>query len=210
MSSGTGGLSTPRRGRPPIPKQIARVLECHRCGTRVWICKRCDRGQRYCSRKCSQEARRESVREAGRRFRRTAAGRKGNARRQQRHYWASKEPPQTSSITSVAQTSDNDAPCDARRIGVRRESRESFSTASSQAEKNLTHHASPGRAPSGILSLGGNQGTLPSKGHVPHHSSMRHVAEVSREDTSAAAPCIRCHFCRRFLWPLPEKGRSSG
>jgi uncharacterized protein YfaQ (DUF2300 family) len=51
----------------------------------VRICRRCDRGQRYCARDCAREARRASVREAGRRFRESEAGRAGNSRRQAAH-----------------------------------------------------------------------------------------------------------------------------
>lgn len=65
-----------------IPVQSHRRFFCSRCGKAVTICRRCDRGQRYCGSDCSQSARRESRRAAGSRYRKTPAGRQGAARRQ--------------------------------------------------------------------------------------------------------------------------------
>lgn len=64
----------------------ARVFHCGVCGKRVIVCRRCDRGQRYCCRACAQEARRASIRWAGWRYRRSQAGQLGNARRQRALY----------------------------------------------------------------------------------------------------------------------------
>lgn len=61
-----------------------RRFECARCQTSVAICPRCDSGQRYCS-LCSHQARRESVREAGRRYQQTPRGRYRGAQRQARY-----------------------------------------------------------------------------------------------------------------------------
>src|SRR6267143_2831976 len=66
--------------------RVARRLVCGRCGKEVWICPRCERGQRYCSRPCTLEARRVSSRRAGHRFRAKTPGRLGNARRQRDWY----------------------------------------------------------------------------------------------------------------------------
>jgi len=59
----------------------ARLLNCARCGVPVWVCRSCDRGQRYCSRQCSEQSRHESVREAGRRYQCGRVGRFAHARR---------------------------------------------------------------------------------------------------------------------------------
>lgn len=67
--------------------EACRMLTCAVCGTTVWICRRCDRGQRYCSSDCAMVARHETIRSAGRRHRHTAAGREGNARRQRAFYF---------------------------------------------------------------------------------------------------------------------------
>jgi hypothetical protein len=63
-----------------------RAFACRLCGKRVLICKRCDRGHRYCSPVCSRAARLASIRQARRRYQRTDAGRRGNARRQRELY----------------------------------------------------------------------------------------------------------------------------
>lgn len=63
----------------------ARRFLCDGCDAATLICSRCDRGQRYCSPSCAAEARRRSLREAGARYQRTAAGRRNHARRQQEY-----------------------------------------------------------------------------------------------------------------------------
>lgn len=60
-----------------------RLYVCAHCRAQVFICRRCDRGQRYC-RACAQEARRASVREAGRRYQRSRQGRFAHAARTRR------------------------------------------------------------------------------------------------------------------------------
>lgn len=62
-----------------------RLFHCARCHCQVVICSRCDRGQIYCSGECSQHARRESVRAAGRRYQRSRRGRLRHAERQCRY-----------------------------------------------------------------------------------------------------------------------------
>ncbi len=49
-----------------------------------FLCRKCDRGDRYCSSECSKEARRESLRAAGRDYEKTFAGLRRNAARQAR------------------------------------------------------------------------------------------------------------------------------
>ena len=62
----------------------ARLLVCARCRTQVLLCSRCDRGQRYCGRTCSGAARRDSQREAARRYQASRAGRMAHAARSRR------------------------------------------------------------------------------------------------------------------------------
>ena len=64
-----------------------RIFHCKLCGKAVRICSLCDRGQRYCSRGCSKQARRLSCRKAGRKYQNGSEGREGNARRQREFYW---------------------------------------------------------------------------------------------------------------------------
>lgn len=61
-----------------------RTFNCALCRRLVQTCRSCDRGHRYCSPKCGNAARNESVRRAGRRYRQTEAGRLKNAERQRR------------------------------------------------------------------------------------------------------------------------------
>lgn len=67
-----------------------RLFVCARCGKTVLICSHCDHGNRYCGAECSKAARRDSVREAGRRYQKKRNGALGHSRRQRR-YRASKE-----------------------------------------------------------------------------------------------------------------------
>jgi len=60
------------------------MFNCARCRRLVVICTRCDRGQRYCSADCYQVQRKQSVREAGRRYQQTPPGARNNAARQKR------------------------------------------------------------------------------------------------------------------------------
>jgi len=64
---------------------VGRLFLCGRCRAQVVICSRCDRGQIYCGAACSQVARRESQREAGRRYQRGRRGRFAHAERARRH-----------------------------------------------------------------------------------------------------------------------------
>ena len=63
----------------------ARLFNCARCCCQVVICSHCDRGNIYCGKQCSQRARHQSRREAGRRYQRTRRGRFAHAERQRRY-----------------------------------------------------------------------------------------------------------------------------
>ena len=69
---------------PMTTTESHRLFFCARCRTLARVCTSCDRGQRYCSKACGQEARRQFQRDAGRRYRRTARGRQLAAERQRR------------------------------------------------------------------------------------------------------------------------------
>jgi hypothetical protein len=66
-----------------------RVCRSQGCQTVFWICRHCDRGQRYCSAPCRTEARRQQCRAANRRHQRSPEGRLDHRDRQrayrQRH-----------------------------------------------------------------------------------------------------------------------------
>lgn len=58
------------------PPNSLRSRFCHaaHCGARFFVCKPCDRGQRYCSESCRDEARRKQRREASSRNQRSESG----------------------------------------------------------------------------------------------------------------------------------------
>ena len=62
-----------------------RFFSCKQCQRLVHICRWCDRGHRYCSTECAQEARRESQRRSGALYQATDRGKKNHAARQQRY-----------------------------------------------------------------------------------------------------------------------------
>jgi hypothetical protein len=51
-------------------------LKCLNCKHFFVICHKCYRGHRYCSKRCSRQARRESLRRADERYRATPSGRR--------------------------------------------------------------------------------------------------------------------------------------
>ena len=59
-----------------------RVCRASGCGCLFWICRRCDRGHRYCSDRCRQETRRRQRREANRRHQQSLEGRLDHRDRQ--------------------------------------------------------------------------------------------------------------------------------
>jgi len=63
----------------------ARFFLCARCRSQVLVCRRCDRGQIYCSAVCSGDTRRQRQREANRRYSKTRVARHKNAQRQHRY-----------------------------------------------------------------------------------------------------------------------------
>ncbi len=67
----------------------ARLFNCARCRCQVTICRRCDRGNIYCSKQCSQPARQESLRAAGQRYQNSRRGRFRHAERQ--HHYRSRQ-----------------------------------------------------------------------------------------------------------------------
>ncbi len=78
-----GIKSSPHRPFMSMPTS-SRLYHCIRCRAQVVICRRCDRGQRYCTNGCSQEARDASRKRASKKYQTTRAGRFNNAARQRR------------------------------------------------------------------------------------------------------------------------------
>ena len=64
-----------------MPMESTRLFYCVRCNAQVLVCRRCDRGQIHCGSSCSKRSRRESVRQAGRRYQDTRQDRIKHAER---------------------------------------------------------------------------------------------------------------------------------
>jgi len=62
-----------------------RLFNCARCACQVVICSHCDRGQIYCAGSCAQQARRESLQQAGQRYQAGRPGQLSHAARQARY-----------------------------------------------------------------------------------------------------------------------------
>ena len=70
---------------------VHRLFLCGRCRKQVLICSRCDRGNLYCSKECSSARRRESQREASRRYQNTPSGARNHAQRQKKYRASNKK-----------------------------------------------------------------------------------------------------------------------
>jgi hypothetical protein len=81
----------------------ARLFLCARCRTQVLLCRGCDRGQQYCSRACSGQARRERRREAAERYQESPRGRQLHAERSRR--WRARQAAASTS-TKALQSED--------------------------------------------------------------------------------------------------------
>lgn len=75
----------PKHCHPSTPQESIRRFLCACCGAATFICTTCDRGQRYCCADCARSARRQSQREADRRYQRTSRGRLKHAERSRRY-----------------------------------------------------------------------------------------------------------------------------
>lgn len=69
-------------GRRSMPQLGLRRYLCPRCSAVCYICSCCDRGQIYCGKSCSADARTESLRRAGKKYRQSFVGALNNAARQ--------------------------------------------------------------------------------------------------------------------------------
>jgi len=76
--------SSPMEAGALVGDLDCRRFECARCGEAVMICRRCDRGQRYCARECSEAARRATWRRSSARYQQTTRGKRNHAAREQR------------------------------------------------------------------------------------------------------------------------------
>lgn len=115
------------RGPPGIVTY--RLFNCARCHVLVQLCRRCDRGNRYCGRVCSGEARRESLRRAKRRYEASERAKLLHAARQQ-FYLIRRAAKMTHHGSAVVAAESPSA-----------------SPSTTQVEASETHHATPPRRP---------------------------------------------------------------
>jgi hypothetical protein len=80
----------------------ARIYNCAGCRCQVVICRHCDRGNIYCGPQCSQPARRQSQRAAGRRYQSSRRGRFRHAARQRCYRFRRRKVTHQGSIDSPA------------------------------------------------------------------------------------------------------------
>ena len=102
-----------------------RFYNCVRCHQQVIICTYCDRGNIYCSGKCAKLARKENLKQAGRRYQNTARGKLMHAARQAKykrtqnkkmtHQGSPVQPVETESTQGITRDSEGDVVTDCNR-----------------------------------------------------------------------------------------------
>lgn len=85
----------------------ARLFLCALCRQQCVVCRRCDHGQIYCSKVCSDARRVELQREANRRYANTRAGQHNNAKRQ--HEFRARKRAKKNDVTEIV-TDQGSAP----------------------------------------------------------------------------------------------------
>jgi hypothetical protein len=130
------------------PTEVSgRLLLCKLCRALILVCSCCDRGQVYCTGDCAKKTRRQSMREAGRRYQASKKGRLAHAARQRR-YREQKRPvaPRARAIPSrghgqcllrcEVQRENKQANWRAQRVHTER-------SGIWRQKKKVTHHGSP-------------------------------------------------------------------
>jgi hypothetical protein len=81
-----------------------RFCRANTCGKVFWICRQCDRGQRYCSPRCRTETFRQQHRAANRRYQGSPEGRKDHSDRQRNYRRRRAWPDGKKSVTDEGST----------------------------------------------------------------------------------------------------------
>jgi hypothetical protein len=168
------------RGRRPCAHEhapseaSARLFGCERCRALVLICSSCDRGQIYCA-NCSEEARRQSMRSAGRRYQATKKGRLAHAARQSAYRTKRKYVPHQARPGPA----DEVVPASARQAGR-------CSWANWRGRRVHAERSDP----------------LRKKKLVTHHGSPRGPAHDVVPTNAAATGFSHCHWCGCLCSPL--------
>lgn len=161
-------------------RQDYRQFDCARCQDPVRICSHCDRGQRYCARGCAEEARRESVRAAGRRYRTTFRGRQLGAARQAKFRQRQDLKRQLTAIKE--QLALSGAP----------DSQESLVRFPALAKK-VTHQGSQSASEGSKLGAGTS-------------AESRNDDRAHRIPVVASGDTVVCHFCGARCRPIARSG----
>ena len=180
------------RSRPAHPRQLAGVrmrdvparrFVCARCRVPVLVCSHCDRGQVYCAAGCSATARRQSQRDAGRRYQDSLPGRFHHAARTQR--WRLRQAALAMSTSMPAAT----------RVAP-------------SAAQSVTHQGSPLEASDAVLAAPSSMpvAAAPAPASPDHPCRTLTTSSASTASTPASPaaggtapitlPTWRCHWCR--------------
>jgi hypothetical protein len=163
-------------------RQDYRQFDCARCGTSVAICSPCDRGQRYCAQGCAEEARRESLQAAGRRYQATFRGRQQHAARQARYRQRQQEKRQLArGLLALCERPASYA-----------DPRQSLVSFSVLAEK-VTHQGTQSAGEAWKLDSGTSAESRPGE-------------QALRVPVVASCEAVVCHFCGARCRPIARCG----
>ncbi len=186
------------RSRPAHPRQLAGVrmrdvparrFVCARCRAPALVCSHCDRGQIYCAAGCSATARRQSQRDAGRRYQDSLPGRFHHAARTRR--WRERQAALTTSTSTPMPAATRVAPF---------------------AAQSVTHQGSPLGASDAVLTTPSSMrvaaaAAAPASHDQPCRTVTTNSASTATTPATPAAddpapittvtlPTWRCHWCR--------------
>ena len=105
-----GGVSGEELRGVHVMDTVGRLFLCARCSEQVVLCSRCDRGQRYCGQACSDAARRDHQRAAGRRYQSGSVGRARHAERSRRWRLSQKAQQSEPSVDAIAPVTHHGPP----------------------------------------------------------------------------------------------------
>ncbi len=98
-----------------------RLYNCVRCQHQVIICRRCDRGNIYCSGECAQQSRHEKQQEAAERYQSSQKGRQQHAQRQRQYRQRQQQSHQRQKEKVTHQGSPEQTACDSITTGLKTE-----------------------------------------------------------------------------------------
>jgi hypothetical protein len=160
----------------------ARRFVCARCRAPVLVCSHCDRGQIYCAAGCAATARRQSQRDAGRRYQDSLPGRFHHAARTQR--WRVRQAALAMSTPMPAAT-----------------------TVAPAAAQSVTHQGSPLGASDAVLAAPSSMPAAAAPAWAAPDPPCRTVTTRNASMTATPAapaagdrapitlPTWRCHWC---------------